>query len=87
MKASGTVRWILTVSEDIDATLRDFLARHGLREEDISRFVEEAVRWRVLDRTVAETKARNASVAPEEIEAAIDEALAEIRAERFKRSA
>jgi hypothetical protein len=41
------------------------------------------VRWRVLDQTVAETKARNAKVPVADIEAAIDEALQMVRAERF----
>lgn len=34
-----------------------------------------AVRWRVFDQTVAETKARNAAVPADEIDSAIDEAL------------
>jgi hypothetical protein len=41
------------------------------------------VRWRVLDQTVAETKARNAKASKGEINAAIDEALNVVRAERF----
>jgi Ribbon-helix-helix domain len=51
---------------------------------DLSKFVEEAVRWRVLDKTVAEVRERNANVPDKEIEAAIDEALASVRAERLK---
>jgi hypothetical protein len=41
--------------------------------------VDDAVRWRVLDKTVAEVKARNSALAPEAIETAIDEALAAVR--------
>jgi len=56
-----------------------------LKEGDLAKFIEEAVRWRVLDRTVAETKARNAKAPVAEIGAAIDEALKTVRAERFAR--
>jgi len=43
----------------------------------------EAIDRQVIDQTVAETKARNAVVPAEEIDSAIDEALAAVRAERF----
>ena len=46
--------------------------------------MEDAVRWRLLDEAVAETKAANAAIPPEEIEAAIEEAVQAVRAERFR---
>jgi hypothetical protein len=78
-----TVRWSLVISKETDIALRGFLAGHGLPEDDLARFVEDAVRWRVLDRTVAEAKAANAGIPTEEIEAAIDEAVQAVRNERF----
>lgn len=78
-----TVRWSLKISKETDKALRRYLARHGGRKGDLSKFVEDAVRWRVLDRTVAETKAANANVPPEEIEAAIAEAVQAVRSDRF----
>lgn len=81
---ADTVRWSLVISRETDVALRTYLAQRGLRKGDLSKFVEEAVRWRVLDRTVTEVKSRNADVPPEEIEAAIEEALASVRAERFR---
>lgn len=78
------VRWTVRVSKDTDVAVRTFLARRGGgRKGDLAKFIEEAVRWRVFDQTVAETKARNAAVPAEEIDAAIDEALAEVRADQF----
>jgi hypothetical protein len=77
------VRWTLKVSKGTDIAVRTFLAQRGMKKGDLTKFVEEAVRWRVFDQTVSETKARNASVPAEEIESAIDEALAAVRAERF----
>lgn len=77
-----SIRWTIKVSKGTDISLRSYLARHGMKKGDLSKFVEEAVRWRVLDKTVAEVRERNADVPDGEIEAAIDEALAVVRAER-----
>ena len=78
-----TVRWTVKVSRETDTALRSYLARQGTKKGDLSKFVEEAVRWRVLDRVVSEVKARNTGVPARKIQAAIDEVLAEVRAERF----
>jgi translation elongation factor EF-G len=80
------VRWTVRVSKDTDVAVRTFLAQRGMKKGDLAKFIEEAVRWRVLDQTVAETKTRNAKFPPAQIEAAIDEALHTVRAERFARS-
>ncbi len=78
-----TVRWTVKVSKSTDTSLRTHLAQKGLKKGDLSKFIEDAVRWRVFQQTVEETKARNANVPQEEVDAAIDEALAAVRAERF----
>ena len=78
-----TIRWTVKVSKSTDRSLRSHLAQKGLKKGDLSKFIEEAVRWRVFQQTVEDVKARNANVSPEEIEAAIDEALTAVRAERF----
>jgi hypothetical protein len=77
------VRWSVKVSKSTDTSLRTHLAQKGLKKGDLSKFIEEAVRWRVFQQTVEDTKARNAHVPQEDIDAAIDEALTAIRAERF----
>lgn len=77
------VRWTVRVSRDTDIAVRMFLAQRGMKKGDLARFIEEAVRWRVLDQTVAQTKARNAKARIADIEAAINEALRTVRAERF----
>jgi hypothetical protein len=78
-----SVRWSVKVSKSTDRSLRSHLAQRGLKKGDLSKFIEEAVRWRVFQQTVEDVKARTANVSPEEIEAAIDEALTAVRAERF----
>jgi hypothetical protein len=82
-----SVRWSLVVSKKTDISLRTYLAHHGKRKGDLSKFVEEAVRWRVLDKAVAETKAQNAHVSPEELETAIHDAVRAIRADHFNSAA
>jgi hypothetical protein len=83
MSDSETVRWTLTVSKETDITLRTFLAQRGLKKGDLSKFVEDAVRRQVFARTVQSVRDRNAGVATEDIEAAVEEALAAVRSERF----
>jgi hypothetical protein len=78
-----SIRWTVKVSKGTDLSLRTFLAQRGGKKGDLSKFIEDAVRWRVLEQTVVETKARNANVSLREIEAAVDEAVAAVRAERF----
>lgn len=84
---SDSVRWTLTISKDTDVALRTFLARSGLKKGDLSKFVEDAVQWRLMKLNIAEARARNAHLRPEEIEAAVDQAISEVRAERVARSA
>lgn len=72
-------RWTVTVSKDTDIALRSFLAQRGMKKGDISRFVEEAVKWRVLDQTIAEAREKFADVPPGDMQALIDEATLSIR--------
>jgi hypothetical protein len=75
------VRWNLKVSRETDLSLRTFLGARGMKKGDLSKFVEEAVRWRILDRTVQDLKARNAEAAPAVLQRLIDEAVREVREE------
>jgi hypothetical protein len=71
---SDTTRWTVSISKDTDIAVRTFLARRGMKKGDLSKFIEEAVRWRVFDQTLAEARGRFADLAPDDIEALIDEA-------------
>ena len=78
------VRWTIKVSKETDLSLRSYLGTQGMKKGDLSKFVEEAVRWRVLDQLVQSIKDRNRDVPPEELEAQIDEAVRAVRAEKRK---
>jgi hypothetical protein len=75
------VRWSIKVSRETDLTLRTYLGARGMKKGDLSKFIEEAVRWRILSRTVRDIKARNANANVNELQAVIDAAVREARAE------
>ena len=52
-----------------------------MKKGDLSKFVEEAVRWRVFDQTVQAIKDRHRDLPPESLESAIDQAVRAVRAE------
>ena len=76
------VRWNLSIPEETDRTVRAFLARKGAKKGDLSRFVDEAVRRRVLDATVHDVKERNARTDGQDILDLIDEEVDAVRAGR-----
>ncbi len=75
-------RWNLSISEQTDRAVRTFLARTGGKKGDLSRFVDEAVRRRVLDLTVRQIKDRNAQQDQQAILDLIDEEVDAARAGR-----
>ena len=79
------VRWNIKVSKETDLTLRTFLGARGMKNGDLSKFIEEAVRWRVFHATVQDIKSRNAHTDPGEIQRIVEEAVAEVRADRRSR--
>jgi hypothetical protein len=74
-----TTRWTVSVSRETDITVRSFLAQRGMKKGDLSKFIEEAVKWRVLDQTVTEVRSKFADIPPVELETLIDEAVAAAR--------
>jgi len=74
-----TTRWTVSVSKQTDIAVRTFLAQRGMKKGDLSKFIEDAVRWRVLDQTMAEARSKFADMPAEDLEVLIDEAVAETR--------
>lgn len=77
------VRWNIKVSKETDLTLRTFLGARGAKKGDLSKFIEEAVRWRVFHRTVQDIRDRNSDTDPDELQLIIDETVSKVRAERY----
>ncbi|BBL77553.1 hypothetical protein MishRS11D_46510 (plasmid) [Methylomagnum ishizawai] len=79
MMGDNTTRWTVTVSKETDIAVRSLLAQRGLKKGDLSKFIEDAVRWRVFDQTIAETRAGFADIAPEDLQDLIAEATEAVR--------
>ena len=75
-------RWSLSIPEETNLAVRTFLARNGGKKGDLSRFVDEAVRRRVLDLTVCQIKDRNARYDQQDILDLIDDEVDAARAGR-----
>lgn len=76
------VTWNITVSKETDAALRTFLGSHGMKEGDLSKFIEQAVRAHVFHSTIQHIKERNADTDPDELQAIIDATVREVRSHR-----
>ena len=77
-----TVRWNIKVSKEIDLTLRTYLGAQSAKKGDLSKFIEEAVRWHVLHCTLQDIRVRNANTDPDELQRIIDGTVSEVRDER-----
>ena len=67
--------WTIKVTQETDLDLRTYFAEKGLKEGDLSRFVEEAVQEQLYRLGVAEAQARNEDLSEDELEALVDEAV------------
>lgn len=77
--ATTTTRWTVSVSTDTDIAVRSLLAQRGMKKGDLSKFIEDAVKWRVLDQTVSDARAKFADMPADELEALLSEAVTAAR--------
>ena len=82
MPDDTTTRWTVSVSRDTDIAVRSFLAQRGMRKGDLSKFIEDAVKWRMLDQTIAEARAGFADLPSNVVETLVEEAVAAVRRAR-----
>jgi len=71
----GTTSWTISVSSETDADVQAYLAENGMTKDDLSKFVERTVRWKLFDTHIAEARKAFADVAPDELQTWIDEAV------------
>ena len=79
MSTEDTTRWTVTVSKETDIAVRSLLAQRGLKKGDLSKFIEEAVKWRVFDQTLTEVRSRFDDLEPGALQDLIDEATESVR--------
>ncbi len=84
MPNDTTTRWTVSVSKDTDISVRSFLAQRGMKKGDLSKFIEDAVKWRVLDQTMAEARGKFSDLAPNELDTLLQEAVAATREAAIK---
>jgi hypothetical protein len=53
-----------------------------MKKSDLSKIIEDAVRWQLFDQTVTAIKARNASTDPEEVMDLINATVRDVRRDR-----
>jgi hypothetical protein len=75
-----TISW----SKQADLALRSFLGAQGMKKGDLSKFIEEAVRWRIFHQTVREARENFEDVSPDDLQKQIDQGVEEVRARRFR---
>jgi putative PIN family toxin of toxin-antitoxin system len=74
---NDTARWTVSVSKETDIAVRTFLAKRGMKKGDLSKFIEDAVRWRVFEQTLAEARSKFVDLPADELDALLTEAMAE----------
>jgi hypothetical protein len=84
MPSPELTRLTISWTKETDLALRSYLGSHGMKKGDLSRFIEDAVRWRLFDQTVTAIKARNADTNPDMLMELIDTAVRDVRRERAK---
>lgn len=82
MPGRARIRWTVDVSNETDAAVRSHLAELGPGHADLSRFIEDAVRWRVFDQTIADARTGFSELSGDDIDALVDEAVAATRKEK-----
>jgi ribbon-helix-helix protein len=81
---TNTTRLTITWSKEADLALRSYLGAQGMKKGDLSKFIEEAVRWRIFHQTVGETREAFAEVPAGRLQRMIDDAVDEVRAKRYR---
>ena len=84
MAESEITRLTITWSKDTDVALRSYLGARGLKKGALSKFIEDAVKWRLLDQTVNEVRKSFAGVPADELHKMIDEAVETARKEKHR---
>lgn len=82
MPETEVTRLTIVRSKDTDRALRSHLGSRGFKQGALSKFVEDAVKWRLFDQTVSEVRQAFAAIPAGQLENLIDEALASVRKEK-----
>jgi len=87
MSEPESTRLTITWSKESDLALRSFLGSQGMKKGALSKFIEEAVRWRIFHQTVSAARKEFAEVPEDELRKVIDDAVDAVRAKRYRERA
>ena len=87
MPDDAMTRWTVSVSRKTDIAVRTFLAARGMQEGDLSNFIEDAVKWRLLEQTLAETRDGFADLSDDALDSLIEDAVSAARLDRAAETA
>ncbi len=85
MPDTEVTRLTISWSKDTDLALRSHLGAQGLKKGALSKFVEDAVKWRLFDQTVTNVRKHFADVPADELDNMIAEAVAGVRKDKRNR--
>ncbi|MGA3211133.1 MAG: ribbon-helix-helix domain-containing protein [Terriglobales bacterium] len=80
-----TTRITISWSKDTDRALRSYLGDRGMKKGALSKFIEEAVRWRFFHKAVGDARQAFADVPESELVKQINAAVEAVRTKRFRR--
>jgi hypothetical protein len=82
MPAPDLTRLTISWTKETDLALRSYLGSQGMKKGDLSKFIEDAVRWRLFQQTVTTIKDRNANTDPDALMDLIDTTVRDVRRAR-----
>lgn len=84
MPETELTRLTIVWSKDTDLALRSYLGTQGLKKGALSKFVEDAVKWRLFDQTVSQVRDAFSDISADELNSMIDQAVATVRKRRLR---
>lgn len=84
MPEAAVTRLTISWSKDTDLALRTYLGSQGLKKGAISKFIEDAVKWRLFNQTVDEVREALAGVPAGELDEMINDAVKSVRKEKHR---
>jgi hypothetical protein len=73
--SDAPIRWTVNVASRTDIGLRTYLAQPGMKKGDLSKFIEEAVKWRLFDLTLAEARSGFDDMEEDDLTTLLNEAV------------
>jgi hypothetical protein len=85
MPEAEITRLTIVWSKDTDLALRSHLGAQGSKKGALSKFVEDAVKWRLFDKTVNQARKAFASMPESKLRDTIEDAISNVRKQKRRR--